>query len=399
MSLWHRMVRTIVHVDMDAFYAAIEQRDHAELRGKPVVVGADPRGGGGRGVVSTASYEARKFGIRSAMPVSTAYKLCPEAVFVPPDFSRYEEASNRIMECLGLFSPLVEQVSIDEAFMDCTGTEKLFGNSADLGRKIKEAIHSATGLTASAGIATNKSIAKIASDFNKPDGLTIVSPGHEEQFLTPLPVEKIWGVGPKTALRLRQLGYQTVGDIVRAPREEIVNLLGAWGAKIHDLAHGKDERPVASGWQRKSISEETTFDQDTDDLERLELTLGGIAERLAGSMIREKIRGRTLHFKIRLTGFETYSRSHTQSAAVCDMKSLRSFAVEELRRFDRHGKKVRLIGIGVSELERGEPAGQMDLFAQAEDKSAVDKLVVTLQDKFHGKVKRLSSTKAPERKV
>lgn len=388
-----------MHVDMDAFYAAIEQRDNAELRGRPVVVGADPRGGLGRGVVSTASYEARKFGIRSAMPVSTAYRFCPDAIFVPPDFSRYEEASNRVMDCLSQFSPYVEQVSIDEAFLDCTGTEKLFGPPEELGRKIKASIKEATGLTASAGIATNKSIAKIASDMNKPDGLTIVPAGRELEFLTPLPIEKIWGVGPKTAERLRQLGFKTIGDIVKAPREEIANLLGAAGEKIHDLAFGKDERAVSSGWQRKSISEETTFDQDTDDLLRLETTLGGIAERLAGSMIREKIRGRTLHFKIRLTGFETHTRSRTLEAAVCDMKSLRSFAIEELNRFDRQGKKVRLIGIGVSELERGEKTGQMDLFASKKERSAVDELVVSLQDKFHGKVARLSSTKAPERKV
>lgn len=388
-----------MHVDMDAFYAAIEQRDNADLRGKPVVVGADPRGGSGRGVVSTASYEARKYGIKSAMPVSTAYRLCPAAVFVPPDFSRYEEASNRVMDCLSKFSPLVQQVSIDEAFMDCTGTEKLFGPPAELGQKIKASIKEATGLTASAGIASNKSIAKIASDMNKPDGLTIVRPGEEMSFLFPLPIEKIWGVGPKTAERLRLLGFNTIGDIAKMPRQEIVNLLGASGEKIHDLAWGKDDRAVSSGWQRKSISEETTFDQDTDDLSRLEATLGGIAERLSGSMIREKIRGRTLHFKIRLTGFETHTRSHTFESAVCDMKSLRSFAIEELRQFDRRGKKVRLIGIGVSELERGEKTGQMDLFGAGKETSRVDELVVTLQDRFHGKIARLSSTKAPERKV
>lgn len=383
--------RTIVHVDMDAFYAAIEQRDHPELRGRPVVVGADPQGGSGRGVVSTASYEARKFGIKSAMPVSTAYRLCPSAVFVPPDFSRYEEASNRVMDCLSRFSPYVEQVSIDEAFLDCTGTEKLFGPPAELGRKIKEVIRAAVNLTASAGIAVNKSIAKIASDFQKPDGLTIIEPGREAEFLSPLPVEKVWGVGPKTAERLRSLGFKTIGDIVRATRTEIVQLLGQSGEKIYDLAHGVDDRGVSAGWQRKSISEETTFERDTDDIERLERTLGGIAERLAAAMIRENIKGRTLHLKIRLTGFETHTRSRTLAKAVCDMKTLRAFALEELHKFERGQKKVRLIGIGVSELVRPEKIEQLELF-QEPDESAVDRLVVSMQDRFQGKIKRLGSS-------
>ncbi len=380
---------------MDAFYAAVEQMDHPELRGKPVVVGADPKGGRGRGVVSTASYEARKYGIRSAMPVSTAYRLCPQAVFVPPHFQRYSELSDIVMECLAEFSPLVEAVSIDEAFLDLTGTEGLFGSPEEIGRKIKARIKERTGLTASAGIAGVKSVAKVASDLHKPDGLTIVPPGKDREFLAPLPIEKIWGVGAKTAERLRKLGYAKIGDVAKAPREEMERLFGKWGAHIHAIANAEDERGVAPGWQRKSISEETTFSEDSTDNEFLKDVLAQIAEDLSQKMIKEGIRGRTLQMKIRLTGFETHTRSRTVSVPVQDSRTLRDFAWQELAAFDRGGKGVRLIGIGVSELIREEEPQQLDLFsAQKRPDEKVDRLIFEMQEKFGGRVKRASRSKS-----
>lgn len=412
--------RTIVHVDMDAFYASIEQLDAPELRGKPVIVGADPKGGQGRGVVSTCSYEARKFGVRSAMPVSQAYRLCPQGIFVPGRHKRYAELSAVVMETLSEFSPLVEAVSIDEAFLDCTGTESLFGPAIQLGKKIKARIRERTGLTASAGIAGCKSVAKIASDFYKPDGLTVVPPGGEKDFLAPLPVEKLWGVGPKTAARLKQLGYHFVSDVAKTSREDLERLLGRWGTHIYELANAIDPRPVAPGWQRKSISEETTFETDTDDLEYLREVLTGICESLSQKMLKENLKGRTLQFKIRLTGFETFTRSHTLPKAVFDMHSLRDFAWDQLARFDRKGKAVRLIGVGVTEFSDEEEEPQLDLFAapaavvapqgnkgpttrnparlpsspESEGHETVDKLIFAMGEKFKGKVKRaaISST-------
>lgn len=387
--------RLIAHVDMDAFYAAVEQMDHPELRGKPVAVGPDPKGGKGRGVITTASYEARKFGIRSAMPVSTAYRLCPHAIFVPPRFKRYAELSAIVMECLGEFSPLVETVSIDEAFLDCTGTESLFGSPSELGRKIKARIRERTGLTASAGMAGCKSVAKVASDLQKPDGLTIVPEGGEKAFLAPLPIEKLWGVGARTAERLRSLGYAKVDDIARASREEMERLFGKWGAHIHDMASAIDPRPVAPGWQRKSISEEVTLEEDSSDQEFLRDMLSEIAESLSQKMIGEEIRGRTLHFKIRLTGFETHTRSRTLKSYVHDMKTLRDFAWEELANFDRGGRAVRLIGIGVSELLREGDEEQLDLFsARKRPDEKVDRLIFEMQEKFGGRVKRASRSKS-----
>jgi len=388
--------RTIVHVDMDAFYAAVEQMDHPELRGKPVIVGADPKKGNGRGVVSTCSYEARKFGVRSAMPVSRAYRLCPEGVFVPPRFSRYSGLSDVVMKCLTEFSPFVEAVSIDEAFLDCTGTEGLFGAPTELGARIKQTIKERTGLTASAGIAGCKSVAKIASDFAKPDGLTVVAPGKEKEFLAPLPVERLWGVGPKTASRLHQLGYHIVADVAAQNHEELERLLGKWGTHIFQLANAIDPRPVLKSWERKSISEETTFEHDTDDNEFLREVLSEIANNLAHKMLREDIKGRTLQFKIRLTGFETYTRSQTFKRPVGDMKSLRDFAWEQLEKFDRKDKTVRLIGVGVSELVSASNVGdpQLDLFGSpAEDapviqQEKVDRLIFEIGEKFQGKIAR-----------
>ncbi|MEQ9366432.1 MAG: DNA polymerase IV, partial [Leptospirales bacterium] len=364
-------IRTIVHVDMDAFYAAVEELDHPEYRGRPLIIGADPKGGQGRGVVSTCNYAARKFGVRSAQPVSQSYRLCPQGIFIPPNFPRYSELSKRIMKILQSFSPTVEQVSIDEAFLDCTGTQRLFGPPLELGRRIKTLIHAETELIASVGIAPNKYIAKVASDLEKPDGLTICEPGGERAFLAPLPVERLWGAGKKTVLRLKTQGYWQIGDLARAKLEEIRKTLGNHGEHFWRLANGLDDRPVRTGWRRKSISEETTFETDLDDDARLEQVLFEIAETLTRNLRREDARGRTIVLKIRLTGFETYTRSKTVSAPTDETKLIRETALQLFRAFERECKAVRLIGIGVSNLvfaDDPEPAGaktraaQMDLF-------------------------------------
>lgn len=342
--------RTIVHVDMDAFYAAVEELDHPEYRGQPLIIGADPKGGLGRGVVSTCNYAARKFGVHSAQPVSVAYRLCPQGIFIPPYFPRYSELSKEIMKILQGFSPTVEQVSIDEAFLDCTGTERLFGPPDQLGQNIKDTIRAKTQLVASVGIAPNKYIAKVASDLEKPDGLTICAPGREREFLAPLPVERLWGAGKKTVLKLKNSGYWQIGDLARADLETVGKTLGNHGEHFWRLANGLDDRPVRTGWRRKSISEETTFETDVDDDERLEQVLYKIAETLTRNLRREDARGRTVVLKIRLTGFETYTRSKTVAAPTDETRLIRETALKMFRDFDRQGKAVRLIGIGVSNL-------------------------------------------------
>lgn len=342
--------RLIIHVDMDAFYAAIEQLDHREYRNKPVVVGALPRGGKGRGVVSAASYEARKHGIHSAMPISSAYRLCPHAVYVLPRIERYAEVSERIMEILSEFSPLVEQISIDEAFLDCTGTTTLFGPPRTLAHKMKERIKEETELTCSIGMASNKSIAKIASELSKPDGLLLCPFGEERRFLANLPLSFLWGAGKKTVETLKRQGFKTVGDVASSSKDFLLRILGKNGMHLWLLANGIDERPVTRSGLRKSISEEITFERDVASDRVIEHTLFGISDRLTRRMRGLKIKGKTITLKIRLQNFETFTRSQTLSHGVNDMSSVRTRAVELFRSFNRNGKKVRLVGISISQL-------------------------------------------------
>jgi nucleotidyltransferase/DNA polymerase involved in DNA repair len=371
--------RLILHVDMDAFYASIEQMDHPEYRGCPVVVGADPRGGRGRGVVSAASYEARKFGIHSALPISTAFKRCPEAVFLRPRFKRYQELSKQVMDILAEFSPLVEQISIDEAFLDCTGTEKLFGTSRQLGELVKNTIRKRTGLSASVGIATNKSLAKIASDLHKPDGLCICAPGREQEFMAALPLDYLWGAGAKTVERLRGLGFEKVSDIQNCDVERLKTLFGKYGVKLWELARGIDRRPVTRSTPRKSISQEITFNEDLDGEDYLEQLLFRISDSLTRMMRREGIRGRTVTLKIRLTPFDTYTRSRTLQRPVSDVGSVRDAAVQLFRDFDRKGRSVRLVGVGVSNLERDEVSAPEQLGLFENDESGEERSTQTDQ--------------------
>jgi nucleotidyltransferase/DNA polymerase involved in DNA repair len=386
-------LRIIVHVDMDAFYASIEQMDHPEYRGQPVVVGADPRGGRGRGVVSAASYEARSFGIHSALPISTAYKCCPDAVFLRPRFKRYTELSRMVIKTLGKFSPLVEQISIDEAFLDCTGTEKLFGKTHSLGLLIKESIKRETGLIASVGIATNKSIAKIASDLNKPDGLCICPPGEEREFMGPLPLRYLWGAGKRTVERLEGLGFELVRDIQSCPQEKLNTLFGKYGKKLWKLANGMDERPVSRSSPRKSISQEITFREDIDQDAHVEHVLFQLSDSVTRKMRTEGIRGRTVNLKIRLAPFETYSRSHTLPLPVHDMQTVRDTVLALYREFDRKGRRIRLVGVGVSNLDSDEEhvTRQLDLFSKDEGGlDQTDRVLDQMKRLFGDKVTRAS---------
>ena len=344
---------------MDAFYAAIEQRDRPELRGRPVIVGASP---GGRGVVSAASYEARPFGVRSAMPISRAARLCPHAAFLPVDMRKYQRVSVQVMGILADFSPLVEPVSVDEAFIDLGGTEALFGSPLDAVRTIKRRILSATGLTASAGLAANKFVAKVASELEKPDGLVVVTAGDEERFLGVLPVECLWGVGRVMAKALRDLGFATIGQLQRVPRAVLAQKFGKHGEALYDLAFGRDERPVEPFGAPKSIGAEETFGIDCTDPERLKTTLRAHAERVAAELRESAFAAARVTVKLRLAPFETHTRSVTGEPTHDGLELYRR-ALALLER-DPVTRPVRLIGLSASRLG---PAGtgQLDLLDPA----------------------------------
>jgi len=344
---------------MDAFYASVEQRDRPELRGLAVIVGADPRG---RGVVSTASYEARRFGVHSAMPIGRAARLCPEAVFLPVDMEKYARVSGEIMAVLSEYSPLLEPISVDEAFLDVTGTERLLGPALEVARTIKERLRGEVGLTASAGVAPNKFLAKLASDLEKPDGLVEVKPGEEADFLRNLPIERLWGVGRVTARELRAMGVETIGQLGRIPVGVLVKRFGKWGHLLHELAHGRDDRPVEPFAAPKSMGAEETFDVDTRDQEELRRTLLAQAERVARELRAEGHAGRTVTLKLRFADFQTITRSLTGEATQDGLEIFRrAFAL--LERVTRV-KPVRLIGVSVSGLIQGGSA-QLSLFSAA----------------------------------
>jgi DNA polymerase-4 len=349
------MTRAIAHIDMDAFYASVEQRDRPELRGRPVIVGADPRG---RGVVSAASYEARAFGVRSAMPISRAARLCPHAAFVRPDMRKYSAVSGEIMAILGDFSPLVEPVSIDEAFVDLTGTEKLFGPPASTVQAIKARIAEETRLPVSAGLAVNKFVAKVASDLRKPDGLVVVAPDTEAAFLAPLPVDRLWGVGKTTASTLASLGIATIGQLQAMPRALLIARLGPHADGLQELAYGRDARPVTPWSATKSMGAETTFGRNLTDRARLERTLRGQAERVAAELRAEGVAAARVTLKLRFSDFRTITRSHTADPTQDGLELWRR-ATALLAR-ERLDQPVRLVGVSASSL-RTEASGQLDL--------------------------------------
>ncbi len=299
------MTRSILHVDMDAFYASVEQRDDPALRGKAVIVGAGPNE---RGVVSAASYEARKFGVYSAMPSRTAGKLCPHGVFVYPRMSVYSAISRQIMAILENFTPLVQQLSVDEAFLDVTGAERNFGDAPTIAARIKAEIRSQTSLTASVGVAPNKFLAKLASDLEKPDGLVVITNENKLRILAPLSVTRIWGVGKVTADRLLEAGIKTIGDLQSLPLRELQRRFGNLADHLHALALGEDDRPVETGGESKSISSEHTFDIDTPDLAQVRRSLLEQCEEVAWRLRQEKYAARTVQLKLRYSDFTTLTR-------------------------------------------------------------------------------------------
>jgi nucleotidyltransferase/DNA polymerase involved in DNA repair len=358
--------RTIVHVDMDAFFTSVEIRDQPKLKGKPIVVGADPKGGSGRGVISAASYEARRFGVKSAQPVSTAYKLCPEAIFLPHRIERYREVSNEVMEILSTFSDLLLRASIDEAVLDCSDNAGGFKSWKHLGQAIKDKVRHETTLTCSLGIATGTTIAKMASEFQKPDGLTLVLPGREAAFLAPMAVETIPGIGPRARESLNRLGLRTIADVQGAEPLVLATALGSWGKRIFDLAHGSDNDELILGEARKSFGEERTYATDLETIEAAEAALREIADDLALRMSRKNISGRTLTLKARAADFHTITRSRTLPIPVRSAPALFEHAWQLFQQHVSPEKlkheKIRLLGIQMSKLYAAKPGEQLWLF-------------------------------------
>jgi DNA polymerase-4 len=340
-------MRRVVHLDMDAFYASVEQRDHPELRGKPVAVGGRPQS---RGVVAAASYEARAFGVRSAMPMARALRLCPELVIVPPDFERYRRVSSQVMAILRACTPLVEPLSLDEAYLDVT--ENAWGErfGSRVARRLKQQIVEETGLTASAGVAPNKFLAKIASGYRKPDGLTVISPERVESFLQELPVEALWGVGPVTARKLRGLGIERLVQIRTADVQLLRDTVGSLADWLRQLSQGDDPRPVVPDRESKSSSTENTYAHDLVDADAIRAELDRMARENADWLARRRLAARTVTIKVRYSDFKTVTRSHTLSRHTSDADLIASWAVELSARTEAGRRAVRLLGVRVQGL-------------------------------------------------
>jgi DNA polymerase-4 len=328
-------------MDMDAFFAAVEEKRHPELKGKPVVIGGsgDPTK---RGVVSTASYEARKYGIHSALPLRTAYKLCPEAVFLPVDYDEYSRVSGIIKDILREISPIMEDVGIDEAFLDISEIQK---TPEEIAREIKQRIKEETGLTCSIGIAPNKLLAKIASDMQKPDGLTIIEEQDIEGKIWQLPVRKLWGVGPKTEASLKQIGINTIGDLASMPVDRLIEMYGeSYGHYLHEASWGIDESPLVTHWEPKSVSRETTFQEDTNNWQIIAKTIAELTNEVVDDIKEKGYKSRTVTLKVRFSDFKTYTRSITLQEPTDSLEQIRKAAFQCLKRIELK-MKVRLIGV------------------------------------------------------
>jgi len=367
---------------MDAFYASIEQLDHPEYKGRPVIVGADPKAGKGRGVVAACSYEARKFGIRSALPISRAWKLCPQGVYVRPRMNRYVEVSQQVMDVFRRYTDLVEPLSIDEAFLDITGSVALLGPADEIARSIKKAIREATGMTASVGLAPNKFLAKIASDLKKPDGLVVLQEDDVDQFLRDLPISRLWGVGPKTEARLHEMGFRTIGQLAPASRESLVRTLGSLGEHLYQLSHGKDDRQVVPDWERKSVGTETTFDEDTDDPDLLLRTILELSDHVAERLRKDEYRARKVTLKLRYSNFSTHTKQHSLDRLIQTGDEIAAVARQLFSRFPLN-RKIRLIGVSAGDLHRGrQDPEQLTLFATSNPKEKLGHTVDEIKQKF-----------------
>lgn len=339
-----------MHVDLDAFFPSVEARANPELKGKPLVVGADPKDGTGRGVVSSASYEARIFGVRSAMPISRAWKLCPDCVYLRPNFELYVEASNNIMKILKSHADKFEQGGIDEAYIDVSGKVENFAEAKWLAEKIMDEILDQERLSCSIGIGPNKIVAKIASDFKKPFGLTVVEEHEAKEFLNPLPVGRLPGVGPKTERRLLELKIETIGDLALAKPEALTRLFGVWGARLQKFANGIDDREVIEEYETKSIGRDITFEKDLDDEDQIIEALDDLAEEVHEEVVASHLRFKTITVRVRYPHFETHTRSKSLMFPTSDLVILKNNARRLIAPLIRGKRRVRLIGVRVSNL-------------------------------------------------
>ncbi|WP_118952628.1 DNA polymerase IV [Taibaiella helva] len=341
-------LRKIIHIDMDAFYASVEQRDHPEYRGRPIVVGGAPDR---RGVVATASYEARKFGIRSAMSSRKAQQLCPEVLFVVPRFDVYKTVSRQIRDIFHRYTDVIEPLSLDEAFLDVTSDKQGIGSALEIAGLIRKAIREELQLTASAGVSVNKFVAKIASDMNKPDGLTFIGPSRVVAFMEQLPVEKFFGVGRVTAEKMKRMGLFTGADLKRLSEEELIRHFGKSGGFYYRMVRGIDNRPVQPHREIKSVASEDTFERDLDQPEDLDRELEKIAGRVVQRLQRYELKGRTITLKVKFGDFKQLTRNQSYPQPVSDYDTILDAARTLLQRLDLEGRKIRLLGISLSHFE------------------------------------------------
>jgi len=371
----------ILHCDMDAFYASVEERDRPELVGHPVIVGGSPEK---RGVVSAANYIARKYGIHSAISSATAHRLCPHGIYLRPRIDYYAEVSRQIREIFERFTPLVEPLSLDEAFLDVTGSEHLFGTTAEIGRKIKKAVRDETKLIVSVGVAPNKFLAKIASDLKKLDGFVVVEPDQVQEFLDPLPIERLWGVGKQGSKVFQKLGIRTIGQLRQWPTETLKDRFGSNGEYLWQLAHGIDDRSVVPEREAKSISHETTFEDDIEDLEVLRAWLVDLTEQVGWRLRRHGLRGRVVHLKVRFADFSTITRSQTLPESTNITHELWQAADEMLcQRLPAGHLPVRLLGMGVGGLDdTGLVQGQLFDQEQRQKQAGLDAMADQIRERF-----------------
>ncbi|HEY4750004.1 MAG TPA: DNA polymerase IV [Steroidobacteraceae bacterium] len=381
------MTRAVLHVDMDAFYASVEQHDDPSLAGKPLVVGWD----GGRGVVAAASYEVRRFGVHSAMPMRAALKLCPHAVCVRPRMQRYQQVSRVVFGVFREITPLVQGLSLDEAFLDVTASQQLLGGAVDIARTIKRRIRELTGLTASVGVATNKLVAKIASDLKKPDGLTVVMPDAVRAVLDPLSVRRLPGLGRKTGAKVEEAGIHTFGELRSAPDAVLWPLFGRYSPWIRERASGIDERPVLPQVEEKSLSAEDTFEEDIEDARTLQRQLARLADLAASRLRSRQLMSGCIGVKIRRDDFTTFTRQRAVAPPTCEGRAVAGVAAELLARWlsGNPGAKLRLLGVVLTELTS---ASQLGLFEQSSRGGRLDAALDEARARFGGHALRPGNT-------
>lgn len=376
----NQSIASILHVDMDAFFASVAEKDNPELKGRPVVVGA-----GVRGVVSSANYEARKFGIRAAMPVYRAKALAPHAIFVPPDLKRYSEVSAQIMNIFEDITPLVEPLSLDEAFLDVTGSKRLLGSALEIAEIIRKRVEAEQGITCSVGISHNKFIAKIASAHCKPNGVIEIEPEKVLDFLHPLPVSEIWGVGPKTNEQLAKLGLTKVADIANTPRQTLIRALGqANGSSLYELAWGRDYRDVETQRVDKSVSSSETFDEDLDNQEEILKILLRLTEKSAERMRAKGYAAQTISIKVRFADFKTISRSKTLDLPTVTTREIFEVVKNLYQALNLAGVLIRLVGVSLDSLVENDDIQQMVLGQRARGWRQVDRVADRIRARFGG---------------